>query len=235
MVHLVEEPLDARVVAHVDASVRGTEVAARREVGGVVHRLAAGEEHRERHRGVVEVRDVVARLPAHVEEAFAGRGVRRTEAHRHRPEHLPVDHPADGAARLVDAHRAPGQAARVESARRCAGRRGTGWRARPWSAYGSSRAGGSRVRWSTYPVSAIFRFSWKPFRAAVVWRSQSSLTLPKYHAIWRSRDCRSRTFGPWSPAPRRRGPGSGTCFGRDAGRGAVTWRRGAGRGRRRGA
>ena len=58
--HLVEQPGDAVVVAHVDAAVRGAVVAVGREVGRVVHGLAAGEEHRERHRGVVEARHVVA-------------------------------------------------------------------------------------------------------------------------------------------------------------------------------
>src|SRR5205814_696353 len=39
----------------------------------------------------------------------------------------------------------------------------------------------------------------------------------------------SRTFGPWSPTPSSRGPGSGTWTGRWEGSGAVTWRgRGAG-------
>ena len=78
---LVEEPLHSRPVAHVDAAVRGAVVAVGGEVGGVVHRLPAGEEHRERHRRAVEVRDVVARLAVDRERALAGRELEIGRAH----------------------------------------------------------------------------------------------------------------------------------------------------------
>ena len=117
---LVEQPLDRRPVAHVDAAVGRPVVAVGREVGGVVHGLPAREEHRERHRGVVEARHVVARLAEDRERALAGRQLVGAEAHLDGPEHHAVDHPAQRARRLVDAHRPP-----VGSAGRAAGPAGT--------------------------------------------------------------------------------------------------------------
>jgi hypothetical protein len=56
-----------------------------------------------------------------------------------------------------------------------------------------------QVRWSTRPVAAIDRFSWKPLTALVVERPYVSVIDPKYHSNWRSRCCSSRTFSPRSP------------------------------------
>ena len=178
------------------------------------------------------MRDVVARLPADVEEALAGRGVRRTEPHRHRPAG-PCRRPPSGW---------------CCSSCRCTsrGRSGTARRAgasvcrSPGSRLASSSSVGVRViscsrssvRWSTYPVSAIPRFSWKPFTRGGGLPVPVSLTLPKYHAIWRSRACRSRTFGPVVAGPRRRRAGLGDldrAFGCGQRRGHLA-RRGSGRG-----
>ena len=90
---LIEEPADAAQIADVDAAVGGAGVTAGGEVGGVVHRLAAAEEHRVRHRRVIDRRDVVPRLPSHRERALPGRRLVRTEAHVDPELSLAVDHP----------------------------------------------------------------------------------------------------------------------------------------------
>ena len=53
--HLVVEPPHAGEISDVHTAVRGAGVPPRGEVRGVVHRLPTREEHRERHRGVVEL------------------------------------------------------------------------------------------------------------------------------------------------------------------------------------
>ena len=109
----------AVVVAHVHAAVRRPGVPHGREVRGVVHGLAAREEHGVRHGRAVEPRDVVGVLDVDVEDALAGRRGRGTEAHVQGLQHLPVHHPAQRRGGLVDAQHSSGQAAGVESTRVC--------------------------------------------------------------------------------------------------------------------
>ena len=142
------------VVADVDAAVGRAVVAAGREVAGVVHGLAAAEEHRVGHRRVVERRDVVAGLPVDREPALAGRGDSRPEAHVEAHPHRAVDDPAQAVAGLVDAQRPAGPAARVEAARRRPGRASCS-PARRRSGRWSSPTSRSRVRRSTLPVTGM--------------------------------------------------------------------------------
>src|SRR3954469_25672455 len=125
--HLVVELDELGLVAHVDTAVRGARVAEPGEVRRVVHRLAAGEEHRVRHGRVVEVRDDVDLLLVDREDAFAGRQLVTAEAHVEAVLRHPVHDPGELAGRLADAHDSPCQAPRVDVPRgcgRCCGRLG---------------------------------------------------------------------------------------------------------------
>src|SRR3712207_5098837 len=75
------------------------------EVGGVVHGLAAAEEHRVGHRGVVDRRDVVAALPQHRELALPGPGAGAAEAGVEGADDLRVLHVVELVLGLVDAQR----------------------------------------------------------------------------------------------------------------------------------
>ena len=115
---------------------------------------------------------------------------------------------------------------------RPAGHRGAMLAARPWSARGSSRepVEGALVDRTRSPGSCACPGSPSP---PVVCRSVARRsTSPKYHAICRSRACRSRTFGPVSPRPSSAGRARARWTGRSDGSGAVRLRRclGVGRG-----
>src|SRR6478735_11880946 len=111
---LVVELDQQGLVAHVDAPVGGAGVAEPCEVGGVVHRLAAREEHRVGHGRVVEVRDDVYLLLVDGEDALSGGQLVAAEPHVEAVLRHAVDHPREALGRLADAHDATGQALRVD-------------------------------------------------------------------------------------------------------------------------
>ena len=109
---------------------------------------------------------MVGVLGVDVEEALAGRAVRRAEPHVQRLEDLAVDDPAQRLAGLVDAQHPAGLAAGVERAGLVAARRSaTSPRGVGALVIACSR---SRVRWSTSPVTGISRLAWKPRTASTV-------------------------------------------------------------------
>ena len=130
--------------------------------------------------------------------ALPGRGVRRPEAHRHRARHLAVDHPADGAAWSCRCTARARSGTARPAARRVCALPGTGWPARRRSGVRVIACSRSRVRWSTYPVTAISRLAWKPFTApSVTGRSRRDV---------RRSTTRSAAAGPGGRAPGHRGP-----------------------------
>ena len=170
---LVVEPDQQRLVAHVDAAVRGAGVAEPGEVRGVVHCLAPGEEHGVRHGRVVEVRDDVDLLVVDGEDAFARGQLVTAEADVEAVLRHAVDDPGEHPRRLADAHDPTRHAALVEVPR---GRRGLGLR-RLRHDVGELVARRARASWRracprwarrAVPVAAKPRLAWKPCTAAVV-------------------------------------------------------------------
>src|SRR6476469_3376827 len=111
---LVVELDEQGLVAHVHAPVGGARVSEPLEVRGVVHRLAAREEHRVGHGRVVEVRDDVDLLLVDGEDALARGQLVAAEPHVEAVLGHPVDHPGEAFGRLADAHDATGQAPLVD-------------------------------------------------------------------------------------------------------------------------
>src|SRR5690349_6223101 len=112
--HLAVELDEQRLVADVDTAVGGAGVAEAGEVRGVVHGLAAREEHRVRHGRVVEVRDDVDLLLVDGEDALAGGQLVAAEPHVEAVLRYAVDDPGQALRGLADAHDPAGHAALVD-------------------------------------------------------------------------------------------------------------------------